>query len=44
MDALSLWEVIWQLGIMAAIATPIIIILGGVMFLIFKPIQALDNL
>ncbi len=44
MDPLSLWEMMWELGIMAAVATPIIVLLGAIIFAIFKPLEFLDNL
>ena len=44
MEALSLFEMIWQLGVMCAVATPIVIIIGGVIFLLWKPIDKLDQL
>ena len=34
----------WQLGVFACVATPIVVIVGMVIFIIFKPISFFDNL
>jgi hypothetical protein len=44
MQPLSLFEMIWQLGIISAMLTLILIFIGVVIFAIFKPIEILDNL
>ena len=44
MEALSLWEMIWQLGVLCLVATPIIVLLGMVIFAIFWPLNKIDQL
>ncbi len=44
MEPLSLWEMLWQLGIFATILTPVLVILGAIIFAIYKPIQFFDKL
>ncbi len=44
MQPLSLFEMIWQLGIIACMIVLILILIGVVLFAVFKPIGYLDNL
>jgi hypothetical protein len=44
MQPLSLWEMLWQLGIFSCVVAPILVIEGLIIFAIFKPIEAIDKL
>jgi len=44
MQPLSLYEMFWQLGAGACVATGLIVAVGVVVYLLFKPLEILDNL
>lgn len=44
MEALSLWQMLWDIGLLCCVATPTVILLGMIIFLLFKPIGFFDKL
>jgi hypothetical protein len=44
MNPLSLWAMMWQLGVFCCVVTPIVVIVGMVIFMMFKPINFFDKL
>jgi hypothetical protein len=44
MQPLSIWEMFWQLGLGVLIATPVILCVGIVVYLMFKPLEWVDKL
>lgn len=44
MEPLSLWEMLWQLGVLCCVAVPTVVVLGMTIFIMFKPINYFDNL
>lgn len=44
MEPLSIWEMFWQLGCVTLVAVPLIVLVGGAIFLMFKPINYFDRL
>jgi hypothetical protein len=44
MEPLSIFEMFWQLGLGCLIATPVVLLVGIAVFLMFKPLNWVDNL
>jgi len=44
MNPLSLWEMVWQLGVFCCVATPIVVVIGMLIYGMFKPIEWFDRL
>lgn len=44
MQPLGLWQMMWDLGILSAIAVMMLLIIAWIIFLMFKPIEFFDKL